>query len=466
MNAVPMDHKLTEGPAESWPALGLAAYHGLAGEVVRSLEPHTEADSAGLLVTFLAAAGAALGPGPHALADGAEHPPRLNIVLVGRSSRARKGTSWAVLRRVFERADPEFFGGHVLGGLASGEGLVAAVAAASDGPDPWRAGWLLVHEPEFARLLKVAARSATLSSIVREAWDGGVLSVLTRKEPLRAHGVHLGIVAHITSEELRRSLRAVEIANGMANRFLFGLVRRSKRLPDGGTLGDDDLERLGMRVRVALERGRDLGRVRRSREAEAYWTRLYHSFDDDVDGVVGSLTARAEAHVLRLSVAYAALDGATEVTVEHLAAAEAVWRYCEASVSMLFSESEEDDLTASRLLAALAHAPRGLDGTEQRDLFSRHASGTRLAAARRSLERRGLVVTRSEDTGGRPRLVTRLVVPPTLNNAPRAVQAATEGGGEGLWSLPSQPIQLVRSQPPQDPASVTELSTPVTEIDL
>src|SRR5207248_8566672 len=65
---------------------------------------------------------------------------RLNVVLVGSSSRARKGTSWAVLRRVFERADPEFFGTHVLGGLASGEGLVAAVAAASDGPDPYQIG--------------------------------------------------------------------------------------------------------------------------------------------------------------------------------------------------------------------------------------------------------------------------------------------------------------------------------------
>src|SRR4051812_39193075 len=86
--------------------LAPVAFHGIAGEVVRVLEPHTEADPVGLLLTFLAATGAAIGPDPHALADGSRHPARLNVVLVGKSSRARKGTSWAVLRRVLERADP------------------------------------------------------------------------------------------------------------------------------------------------------------------------------------------------------------------------------------------------------------------------------------------------------------------------------------------------------------------------
>src|SRR5205814_1462356 len=124
-------------------------------------------------------------------------------------------------------------------------------------------------------------------------------------------------VGHVTAEELRRSLRAVEIANGLANRFLFGLVRRSKRLPNGGTLDGDQLAPMAAAVGRALARGRALSRLRRSTEADQHWARLYDSFDDDVDGVLGSLTARAEAHVLRLSVAYAALDGSSVITVEH-----------------------------------------------------------------------------------------------------------------------------------------------------
>ena len=42
-----------------------AAYHGLAGEVVRLIEPHTEADPVALLASFLAEIGAMLNRRPH-----------------------------------------------------------------------------------------------------------------------------------------------------------------------------------------------------------------------------------------------------------------------------------------------------------------------------------------------------------------------------------------------------------------
>lgn len=180
---------------------GDAAFSGLAGDVVGTLEPHTEADPTGLLVTFLAAFGAAVGPGPHSVADGSIHPARLNVVLVGRSARARKGTSWAVIRRVFEHADPAFCSGRVIGGLTSGEGLVADLADRPEGPQRH----VLVMEPEFARLLRVSARSATLSALIRVAWDGGNLAILTRKQPLRATNASVAFVGHVTAEELRRA---------------------------------------------------------------------------------------------------------------------------------------------------------------------------------------------------------------------------------------------------------------------
>src|SRR4051812_4447983 len=41
-----------------WPKpLGQDAYHGIVGEIVRTIEPHTEADSAALLLHALTAAG-------------------------------------------------------------------------------------------------------------------------------------------------------------------------------------------------------------------------------------------------------------------------------------------------------------------------------------------------------------------------------------------------------------------------
>src|SRR5690348_11866479 len=44
----------------SWPAMEADAYHGLAGDIVRSIEPHSEADPVALLVQTLASAGSAI----------------------------------------------------------------------------------------------------------------------------------------------------------------------------------------------------------------------------------------------------------------------------------------------------------------------------------------------------------------------------------------------------------------------
>ncbi len=90
------------------PTLEPAARHGLAGEVLEVLEPHTEADPAALLADFLASFGSAVGPHPHALADGAEHPARLFVLLVGETAKARKGTARANIRKLMELADKEW----------------------------------------------------------------------------------------------------------------------------------------------------------------------------------------------------------------------------------------------------------------------------------------------------------------------------------------------------------------------
>jgi len=407
-----------------------AEYHGLAGDVVRFLEPHTEADPIGLLLTLLAAFGAAVGPGPHSVADGSIHPARLNVVLVGRSARARKGTSWAVMRRVFEHADPAFCSGRVIGGLTSGEGLVADLAARPEGPQRH----VLVMESEFARLLRVSARSATLSALIREAWDGGDLAILTRKQPLRATNASVALVGHVTAEELRRRLDQTEIANGMANRFLFVWVERSKRLPDGGRLPLDELEALGVRVRDAMHHARQLRTLTRSPEAEVRWSEIYHGLDDDVDGVVGSLSARAEAQMLRLSVTYALLDGSSTIEVPHLDAAEAVWQHCEATINRVFGH-REPDWVLPRLLAALKDAgSNGLDGSQQRDLFHRHLPGVRLAVARAELDARGLAHTVAIETAGRPRIVTRLV------NISGPIESSESEAVSSLPSLSRSPV--------------------------
>jgi len=395
----------------SWPTLDPAALHGIPGRVVATLEPHTEADPAGLLFSFLTAAGNIIGLGPHALAEAMPHPARLFAVLVGQTSKARKGSALAQIRRLLDPVDPTWATGCILTGLASGEALIAEVRDGSGDDDLGAADKRrLVEEPEFARLLAVAGRQgSTLSHIIRDAWDGRRLKNRTKQNQQQATNAHISLLGHITREELLRRLDDTEIANGFANRFLFVLVRRSKHLPEGGSLDPAALDDLAGQVGRAVERAYRIRTVARSPDAKELWAKAYEDFGDGGEGLVGAVAARAEAQALRLSVAYAVLDGSETIEVEHLEAALAAWRYCEQSAALIFGDALGDPI-ADRLLSEIRDAgDAGLDGTGQRNIFARHASGARLDQARAALEAKGLVVTVREETGGRPRLVSKAV---------------------------------------------------------
>jgi hypothetical protein len=396
---VALPHR-SEMAAGGWPSLDPAALYGLPGEVVRALEPHTEADRAALLGTVLVSYGAAVGPGPHAIADGAPHPALLFLIVVGESAKARKGSSWVNPMRVMRAAEPDFFPARVLGGFGSGEAVVDEVT----GEDQR----LLVHESEFARVLNVGRRDgATLSPIIRAAWDGGRLQVRSRSGTSVADAAHVCLVGHITVDELRAKLTETEVASGFVNRHLIVCARRSKRLPSGGNLDDQTIADLGAKVHSALSEARKATILRRTPEAEARWAELYDLMaEDEPGGLLGAVIARDAAQVLRLSAAYALTDGSHRIELAHLEAAWALWRYCRASAAYVFGETLGDEV-ADKLLAAIrAAGSAGLDGSGQRDLFGRHANGKRLENARQLLEDRGFIVNTREPTGGRDRVVS------------------------------------------------------------
>ena len=66
-------------PLKAWPIMPADAYIGLSGEVVRTVEPHTESDPAALLLQFLAFFGNAIGRGPHFKVEGDLHFTALDV---------------------------------------------------------------------------------------------------------------------------------------------------------------------------------------------------------------------------------------------------------------------------------------------------------------------------------------------------------------------------------------------------
>jgi hypothetical protein len=421
-----------------WPVLERAALHGLAGELVTSLDPHTEADPVAVLITTLILFGNAIGDRAHVGVGGVRHPARLFACIVGETSRARKGQSFGDTAPFFATTDPTWWDAARESGLSSGEGIVARLRDTADGTlSDKRAVFI---EPEFARTLAAAQREkSTLSAILRDAWDSGRLRVLTRVDPLRATGAHVSILAHITRDELRERLTSTEIGNGFANRFLFLAVRRSKKLPNGGALPERVVPAIAQRLRLAIETARTRDVMRRTPAAEARWAIIYDTLPEP-PGLFGAITARAEAHLVRLALVYALLDGAAEIDVPHLEAALAVWRYAEASAAHLFRGVLGSD-TADRLLVELrAVYPAGLDGVAQSQLFARHKSEAELEAARVQLATAHLAVRRREapERGiGRPRDVL-YAVPRAAKEANEAKEAVT-GGLASHVSLISHP---------------------------
>ena len=69
--------------ASVWPTLPSAALHGLAGDIVRLIGPHSEADPAAILIQALVAAGNIVGPGLHCSVESTRHALNLDAILVG-----------------------------------------------------------------------------------------------------------------------------------------------------------------------------------------------------------------------------------------------------------------------------------------------------------------------------------------------------------------------------------------------
>jgi hypothetical protein len=310
------------------PPLDDEAFLGLAGDIVRTIEPHTESDQVALLTQTLAGFGNVVGRGPHFKVGADRHGTNLNVALVGQSSRARKGSSWGHVGQLLAGVDPEWAKNRVQQGLTSGEGLIRAVLDGTEsepGSDDKR---LFVLDSEFGGTLAVMARHGnSLSSVIRQAWDGATLQAMTRRSPLKATGTHISIVAHTTQEDLARNLGRAEWFNGFANRYLWTSVCRSKFLAQGGAIPKMEAQDLTQRLRGAAHFARKTGELKFSEKSSALWDRKYRALTNDRPGLIGAVTSRAEAQVLRLAVIYALLDSSDMIKTPHLKAALAIWNY-------------------------------------------------------------------------------------------------------------------------------------------
>lgn len=389
--------------AAEWPKpLGDAAFHGVAGDLVKAIEPESEADPAALLVQFLVGFGNVIGRGPHFVVEADQHHMNLFTVIVGETAKARKGVSWGHVNGVLDQVDSDWTKRRVVGGLSTGEGLIQevrdgleideddddnCVKGVKRAVDPFEKR-ILVREGEFGRVLTVSRRETNiLSAVMREAWDTGHLSVLRSTDKAKVTEAHISLIGHITQVELRRLITPTSLTNGFANRILWTCARRSKLLPEGGnfTLSPALLARL----RKAYEFAKKAGRLQKSDKAKKLWARVYQRLSGGKPGLLDTVTSRSEAQVMRLACLYTLLDRHRTIKTQHLLAALEVWRYCEDSARYIFGDST-DDPVADELLVLLRKNPEGTTRAEIYQHFGRNKPKAEISRSLSTLQEHGL----------------------------------------------------------------------------
>jgi hypothetical protein len=419
--AIPVISIITCGPDANAvikiipPALDAAALHGPVGEFIRAVEPHTEATAAGILAHLLPAIGTLVGPGPYTF-GGTKQPARINTVLVGPTSTGRKGTALYPVDCLMNRVSAVFWAEQRVGGLSTGEGLINKVADIRTWNDETESydvtiveKRLYVVEEEFSKVLAQLRRDGNiLSQVLRESFDSGRLSVMTRANPIHAHGAHISITGHITPEELHDRFNHVEMANGFGNRFLWFAVKSDKMLPKCAEIPEAIYAGLEERL-VDLANNTPPGHVPLASASMEVWeNELYPALREDKPGFAGALLPRGSSIVLRLALLYCLLDppppgGASRVILPvHLDAAMAIWSYCEQSVQQLFGKRGRTVLER-KLLELLSAGPMS------KDTINNHLSPSQKAevnTALANLEAAKLIRKRKQEQDGPGRPAT------------------------------------------------------------
>jgi len=403
---------------KEWQWLQGPVHYGLLGDIVKLIEPHTEADPLAIFMELLGVFGNCVGPGPHYRVGGTFHRCNMFIAICGETAAGRKGTAHDWVAEVFRQTDPYYVDACMLGGLSSGEGVIhsvrdtktktlkdGSVSVMDEGVVDKRR---LFFESELAgRTFTAMKREGnTLSSVLRQSWESANLSVATKQNDDKATGAHISIIGHATVREMLSTLRFSDIVGGFANRFLFFVVRRSKMLPIQTIPDSREMTQLAGRLLKSLQNARKVTQVTLSAKAVDQWVKTYHELDRDAqddDLTVAPFLSRAAPQILRMAMVLTLVDGEIEIGPDQLQAATQLWACARQSVEFML-ETGQDTLTPdqNKLFELLETGDRVISCTDAKEELG--WNGARFAMVKGQLIKQHIITERPErGTGGRPK---------------------------------------------------------------
>ena len=388
-----------------------ACLYGLVGDIARAGSHNTEANPYAVAASAIAYLGAALGRGPYFPIGDDLHHARLFLLHVGRSGIGRKGTAKRLIKRIHDvlKAKDELLAPQVhSGGLSTREGLAMLLHDGyKDGKTDVPAivdKRLLVIESEFANVLHQSKRDGnTLSSGLRDAWDGTSIQPAVKTSRVWATDPHISFIGDITPSELLEMMSKREMTNGFGNRFIFFHAEGDTVNAFPQPTPDNVVEALADRVAQVLRyAGADnhgsnnVLRIEFSPDAALVYDGLYGGELRDRSGGerIAALLDRRPPVLMRLAMLFALTDQTHIISVGHINAAMAWVRYWGDSVKFIFQNptnrlaTKAKPTITQRIVDHLtAHGP-----TTRTDLV-KNCFGKHIAAAELDLDLNELLST-------------------------------------------------------------------------
>ena len=389
--------------------------------VARTLTEGTEIDPIGVLGELLCAFGVYIGSGPYVAVASDRHRLLIWPLLIGLTNAGRKGQADGAAKALLRHVDADFLRWNRATGLSSGEGLVHLVrdgeperpgdtkerAARRDPGVPDKRLWVVESE-WAAAMIRAGREGSTLTPVLRDAWSGDDLGVLT-KSAVRATRPHIGVTGHISPDEFVTRMHAVELSGGTYNRFLPLFVERDCIVPDPPTLDEQVLKGLAFDLRKACGEARKVGAVSRSEDFRSLWADVYEELSaDDTSRAVSQFTARAAPQALRIAAVFALTEERREMTAADLECAKALVGYSIASARHVVGATAAADVV-ERFRNALDAANGEWVSRDHiwRNVFQRHVRRAALDAAWLTISADSRFESRLDQTDGRPSTLYR-----------------------------------------------------------
>ena len=444
-----------------------AMLYGLAGDVGRTAAATTEANPYAVCMSFMSFLSGMAGRDIYLPVGNTRHHPRLFTLHVGRSSRGRKGDALSLVHRIRHAIDKREFehrtiGGSLLGqvhtgGLSTREGLVMFIhdgyLQGKEETPAVEDKRLWIVESEFSNVLHQSKRDGnTLSASLRDAWDGVSIKPATKSFRTWASNPHIAIAAAITPTELVELMKARELSNGFANRFIIFWAERELLIPFPRATSEAALLEMVERTEKVLRfmkgdypASKDNRSMAMSHEARAAYERLYRGLNATTGSArLDGILERRAPMLLRMAMLFAMTDLTLTIEVHHIEAAQSWVAYWVDSVRYVFGEAADEASIAERQESAdklLAYLTQKGEATRTEitvECFNKHAPPGGLDAVIAELLNATppkIVTMKRPRPSGNPGSPTTIYRPLSQSTRANSANSANCGAGIGFESL-------------------------------